>query len=120
MLVFKRYHINGNAGRLGKRRGIFQTAGGLIAIREKENARSGIARLRCQRHAYPARQVGRLHVADVTGERHFTRIGWHGCNDRIARHRHRTHPIFGTLLASNCLTNCFLCLRAQGKRNAVA
>ena len=120
MLILKRHNIDGNASGLRQRRRIFKTPGGLVAIREQQNARSGISRLRCQRHAYSGRQISGLHVADMTRERHFTSIGRHGCNDRVARDRHRADPIFGTLLASNCLTHRLLCLRAQGKRNAVA
>ena len=120
MLILKRHNINGNAGGLGQRRRVFKTPGSLVAIREQQNARGGIARLRCQRHAHAGRQISGLHVANVTSERDFTSIGRHGCNDRVARNRHRADPIFGTLLASNCLTHRLLCLRAQRKRNAVA
>ena len=120
MLILKRNNINRNARRLGQRRRVFKTPGGLIAIREQQNARSGIARLRCQRHAHSGRQISGLHVADMTRERHLTRIRWHGCNDGVARDRYRAHPIFGTLLASNCLTHRLLGLGAQRQRNAVA
>ena len=120
MLVLERHHVDGHARGLGKRRGVGQVAGRLVAVGEKEDARRGVARLRRKRHAHAGGEVGRLQVARVAGERDLAGVGRHRGNDGIARHRHGAHAIVRTLLARGRLAHRLLGPGAQRQRHAVA